>query len=58
MPKQYEAIRDNLHAKGMSLKEAKGHAARIYNAQRGSKPPVTGRAEGEKGAKHLFGKKK
>lgn len=27
--------------KSMSLKEAKTRAAKIYNAQRGDKPPVT-----------------
>jgi len=42
MPKQYEAIRDKFEAKGMSAKEAKTRAAKIYNAKR--KPgqrPVT-----------------
>jgi hypothetical protein len=49
MPQRYEAIRDSLKAKWMSTKEAKTHAAKIYNATR--KPgeePVTGKAE-EKG---------
>jgi hypothetical protein len=32
MPRQYEAIRDKLEAKGMKAKAAKSHAARIYNA--------------------------
>ena len=33
MPKIYEAIRDNLVSKGMSLPEAKKHAAMMYNAK-------------------------
>ncbi len=43
MPARYEAIRDSLTKKGMSLAEAKTHAAKIFNATR--KPgvkPVTG----------------
>jgi len=32
MPAQYEAIRDKFIAKGMSVKEAKKHAAMIYNS--------------------------
>ena len=46
MPKQYEAIRDALIAKGKEIDAAKTSAAKIYNAQR--KPgqrPVTGRSE-------------
>jgi hypothetical protein len=49
MPARYEAIRDSLVKKGMPLAEAKGHAARIFNASR--KPgvaPVTGSAEAPK----------
>lgn len=49
MPKQYEAIRDKLVKGGMSLAEAKTHAAKIYNSRR--KPgvsPVTGPEKGEK----------
>ena len=40
MPAKYEAIRDKLIKKGMSIKEAKTRAAKIYNAQRkrGQKP--------------------
>lgn len=46
MPKQYEAIRDNLIRKGFSPKEAKTRAARIFNAGRKSgQRPVTGRGE-------------
>ncbi len=45
MPKQYEAIRDKFMGQGMGSKEAKTRAAKIFNAQRGSKPPVT-RAHG------------
>lgn len=50
MPRKYEAIRDALEAKGMSEKEAKSHAARIFNAQR--KPgerPVTGKYDAPAG---------
>lgn len=50
MPAEYEAIRDNLKRKGMSDAEAKTHAAKIYNANRGNKPPVTGNEE-KKGQK-------
>jgi len=43
MPKQYEAIRDRLVQKGLSLKEAKRRAAKIYNAGRKpSQRPVSG----------------
>ena len=38
MPKGYEKIRDSLRKKGMSLKEAKSHAARIWNAKHKSNP--------------------
>jgi hypothetical protein len=41
MPKQYEAIRDKLKSKGVSDKEAKTKAAKIYNSKRGKKKPVT-----------------
>jgi hypothetical protein len=34
-------------SQGMSLKEAKGHAAAIYNSKH-PKAPVTGRSEGKK----------
>lgn len=44
MPKQYEAIRDKLAGEGMPLKQAKSHAARIYNAAHPG-APVTGKAE-------------
>lgn len=37
MPKQYEAIRDKLKKK-MPLKEAKKHAAMIYNAKHKKNP--------------------
>jgi hypothetical protein len=49
MPKQYEAMRDKF-AKEMPLKEAKTRAAKFYNANRGSKRPVTGKHK--KGTKH------
>lgn len=40
MPKQYEAIRDSFIKKGMSSKNAKTKAAKIYNSKRkkGQKP--------------------
>jgi hypothetical protein len=38
MPKIYEAIRDNLISKGMSSKEAKKHAAMMYNSKHKSNP--------------------
>lgn len=44
MPAQYEAIRDKFAAKGMPLKEAKSHAAAIYNSTHKSNP-VTGKSE-------------
>jgi len=40
MPKQYEAIRDKLIAKGLSTKAAKTKAAKIYNSKH-KKNPVT-----------------
>lgn len=40
MPKQYEAIRDSFKKKGMSDKEAKTRAAKIYNSTH-KKNPVT-----------------
>ena len=40
MPKQYEAIRDSLVKKGLSLKNAKTRAAKIYNSKH-KKNPVT-----------------
>jgi len=50
MPKQYEAIRDALVKKGMPLKQAKSHAARIYNSQHPNNP-VTRKEHGKKGGK-------
>lgn len=38
MPKQYEAIRDSLVKKGMSLKAAKTKAAKIYNSKHKKSP--------------------
>lgn len=38
MPKQYEAMRDKFMAEGMSMKAAKGKAARIYNAKHKANP--------------------
>lgn len=48
MPAQYEAIRDNLKKKGMSTKEAKKHAAMIYNSKH-KKNPVTRNSDKKKG---------
>jgi hypothetical protein len=45
MPKQYEAIRDKFIKQGMSSKAAKTKAAKIYNAKRGKKKPVTGKSD-------------
>jgi len=38
MPKQYEAIRDRFINQGMSEKEAKTRAAKIYNSKHPSHP--------------------
>ncbi len=38
MPKQYEAIRDELMSKGHSKKSAQKHAAMIYNAHHPGHP--------------------
>lgn len=40
LPKIYEAIRDKLKKKGLSTKQAKKHAAMIYNSKH-KKNPVT-----------------
>ena len=44
MPKKYEAMRDKFKKQGESSKEAKGKAARIFNAQRkkGQRPVTRG----------------
>ena len=47
MPAQYEAIRDSFVKKGVSLKEAKTRAAKIYNSKH-PKTPVTGKQKGER----------
>lgn len=55
MPAKYEAIRDKFKAKGVSSKEAKTRAAKIFNATR--KPgtaPVTNHYDLGK----AFGKRK
>lgn len=44
MPARYEEIRDNLIKKGMSSKEAKTHAARIYQSTRRQGEPELNRA--------------
>jgi hypothetical protein len=38
MPKAYEKMRDSFKKKGMSDKDAKAKAARIYNSKHKSKP--------------------
>jgi hypothetical protein len=38
MPKQYEAIRDKMESQGMPAKQAKTHAAKIYNSQHPKTP--------------------
>lgn len=40
MPAQYVAIRDSFIKKGMSSKNAKTKAAKIYNSKRGKKKAV------------------
>lgn len=40
MPKGYEEIRDKLKKKGMSTKEAKKHAAMIWNSKHKGKNSV------------------
>jgi hypothetical protein len=40
MPAQYEAIRDKFIEQGMSAKEAKKHAAMIYNSLHPGKPLI------------------
>lgn len=44
MPKQYEAMRDKFKSEGMSDKDAKTKAAKIYNSKH-PKKPVTGKSE-------------
>ncbi len=41
MPKAYTQMRDRFKRQGLSDRAAKGKAARIYNANRGRKKPVT-----------------
>ena len=49
MPKRYESIRDSLVAIGVSLKEAKTKAARIFNSTRKEgEAPVTGKHKKKK----------
>lgn len=48
MPREYEAIRDNLVRQGKNLKAAKSEAAAIYNT-RHKDAPVTGKMEKLKG---------
>lgn len=43
MPKAYEAMRDKFISAGVAAKAAKTKAAKIYNANRGNKKPVTGK---------------
>ncbi len=51
MPKQYEAIRDKFIKQGYSTKEAKKHAAMIYNAAHPGKPLIRWIQKHEKGGK-------
>ena len=54
MPKAYEQIRDKFLRLGASEKEAKAHAAAIYNSKIAPKthqPFVTGKQPSEKGGK-------
>ena len=54
MPKQYEAMRDRFRREGLSLKEAKAKAARIYN-RRHPDSPVTGK---HKKQRHVLGERR
>jgi len=54
MPKQYEAMRDRFLREGLSLKEAKAKAARIYNSRHPDNP-VTGK---HKKRKHALGERR
>lgn len=50
MPDKYEAIKEKLIERGMSKKEAKKRAAKIYNAQRDEgKEPVSPSYDKKKG---------
>ncbi len=62
MPAKYEAIRDKFVKEGLSLKAAKGKAARIYNGTRKpGEPPVTNSSDTamhrkvKAGLKRVFG---
>jgi len=48
MPRQYEAIRDRMVAKGKSYDDAQASAAAIYNS-RHPNSPVTGNSDKRKG---------
>lgn len=50
MPKQYEAIRDKFIAEGRSEKDAKKHAAMIFNSKHPG-APVTRTSDKKKPAK-------
>jgi len=54
MPKQYEAIRDKLK-KRMPLKEAKKHAAMIYNSKHKSNPVTKNSDKAKKAKKNAKG---
>lgn len=47
MPKEYEAIRDNLVKRGKSMDDAQKHAAMIYNS-RHPDTPVHGKHKAKK----------
>ena len=49
MPAKYEKLRDKFIAKGLSEKDAKASASRIFNSQRKKgQAPVTGKMKGER----------
>lgn len=52
MPKQYEAIRDKFVSQGMPLKEAKKHAAMIYNSRHPGAPVTRNSDSKLKGVPH------
>ena len=48
MPKEYEAMRDEFIREGMSPKEAKTKAAKIYNSKHPGRPVSKSHREGAK----------
>lgn len=45
MPREYEAIRDSLEARGAKPKRAKSEAAAIYNSRHRGGPYVSGHSD-------------